>query len=115
MALSFCTAVWPDDELKSSLNSSQSCPKRSHNSFDLIRDVFPKYSKKSPKVLDYFGQKIVKNNFQKEYLSLVNKRVYQYYRSLFPHVTENEYNKIIENKLNRIFANFRENNFGENM
>ena len=58
---------------------------------------------------------IVKNNFQKEYLSLVNKRVYQYYRSLFPHVTENEYNKIIENKLNRIFANFRENNFGENM
>ena len=63
MALSFCTAVWPDDELKSSLNSSQRCPKRSHNSFDLIRDVFPKYSKKSPKVLDYFGQKIVKNNF----------------------------------------------------
>jgi len=62
------------------------------------------------KVLDA----IVKNNFQTEYLSLVNKRIYQYYQSLFPHVTENEYNQIVENKLNRFFAKFRENNLSEN-
>ena len=62
------------------------------------------------KVLDA----IVKNNFQTEYLSLVNKRVYQYYQSLFPHVTETEYEQIVKNKLNRLFNNFRENNLGGN-
>jgi hypothetical protein len=63
------------------------------------------------KVLDA----IIENNFQKEYLLLVKKRVYQYYQSLFPHITETEYEQIVKNKLNRFFANFRENNFGENM
>lgn len=65
-------------------------------------------------VVENFLNAIVENNFQKEYLSLVNKRVYQYYQSLFPHVTETEYEQIVKNKLDTIFENFRQNNFSEN-
>lgn len=65
-------------------------------------------------IVENFLYAIVENNFQKEYLSMINKRIYQYYQSLFPHVTENEYEQIVKNKLNRFFANFRENNFDEN-
>jgi hypothetical protein len=64
--------------------------------------------------VENFLHAIVENNFQKEYLAMINKRIYQYYQSLFPHVTENEYEQIVKNKLNRFFANFRENNFDEN-
>jgi len=66
-------------------------------------------------IVENFLHAIVENNFQKEYQAMINKRIYQYYQSLFPHVTETEYEQIVKNKCNRFFANFRDNNFGENM
>jgi hypothetical protein len=65
-------------------------------------------------IVEKFLDSIIESNFQKEYLSSINKRIYQYYQSLFPHITENEYNEIVQNKLNRFFENIRESDLVEN-
>jgi hypothetical protein len=55
-----------------------------------------------------FFNVIANNNFQKEYKSYVNDKIYEYYSFLFPHVSKNEFNEIVENKISMLLKKLLE-------